>query len=216
MTSPSTGRSNEQWLEALRADGPEQEQALADLRAILRTGLRYSLDRWLQPDDPQFEAFAEEVVQETLMRILDRLDTFAGRSRFTTWAHKIAVRVALTDLRRKRWQDVSLESLLDSEAGPVTPAFMADPAAGPEVTAEQRDMLQLLQRLIQEELTEKQRRALVATQVHGMPMEEVARRMGMNRNALYKLLHDARLRLKRALAAQGLDPEDVLASFEGS
>ena len=47
-----------------------------------------------------------------------------------------------------------------------------------------------------------------------MPLEEVARHMGTNRNALYKLLHDARLRLKHALAAQGLSPEDVFAAFE--
>jgi hypothetical protein len=38
--------------------------------------------------------------------------------------------------------------------------------------------------------------------------------MGTNRNALYKLMHDTRLRLKRRLAQEGLTPEDVLAVFE--
>jgi len=42
----------------------------------------------------------------------------------------------------------------------------------------------------------------------------VARRMGTNRNALYKLMHDTRLRLKRRLAEEGLTTEDVLAIFE--
>jgi RNA polymerase sigma-70 factor (ECF subfamily) len=46
-------------------------------------------------------------------------------------------------------------------------------------------------------------------------MEEAARRLGTNRNALYKMLHDARLRIKKRLAAEGLSPEDVLAAMGG-
>jgi RNA polymerase sigma-70 factor (ECF subfamily) len=46
-----------------------------------------------------------------------------------------------------------------------------------------------------------------------MPLEEAARRMGMNRNALYKLIHDARLRLKRRLEADGLTSQQVLSTF---
>jgi RNA polymerase sigma-70 factor (ECF subfamily) len=38
--------------------------------------------------------------------------------------------------------------------------------------------------------------------------------MGTNRNALYKLLHDARQRMKARLEEEGLSPEDVLAAFE--
>lgn len=62
-----------------------------------------------------------------------------------------------------------------------------------------------------EELTDRQRQALVAAEIEGMPLEEVARRMGTNRNALYKLLHDARRRLKRRMIAEGISPQDLLA-----
>ena len=65
---------------------------------------------------------------------------------------------------------------------------------------------------IDEELTEKQRRALLAA-MNGMPLEAVADRMNTNRNALYKLLHDARKRLKRRMAAEMLTPQDVLGAF---
>ena len=61
--------------------------------------------------------------------------------------------------------------------------------------------------------TDKQRQALVA-KIQGMPLEEVARRMGSNRNALYKLIHDARQRLKERLLAEGLAAEEILAAFE--
>jgi RNA polymerase sigma-70 factor (ECF subfamily) len=71
-----------------------------------------------------------------------------------------------------------------------------------------------VRRIILEELTEKQRTALIAAQIKGMPISEVASRMGMKQNALYKLMHDARLRLKRRMVEEGLTPEDVLSAFE--
>ncbi len=75
-------------------------------------------------------------------------------------------------------------------------------------------MFSQIERLINEELTEKQRKAMTAISIQGMPIEEVARRMGTTRNALYKLLHDARLRLKQRMAEEGLSTEDVLSIFE--
>ena len=63
--------------------------------------------------------------------------------------------------------------------------------------------------MISEELTDKQREALIATRIHGMPMEEVARRMGTNHNGLYQLLHDARQRLKTRLEEEGQSSDVV-------
>jgi RNA polymerase sigma-70 factor (ECF subfamily) len=207
-------RTNKEWLSDLKSPGPTQEAALTDLRSILRAGLPYALSRYLSPGDPQFDALAEEVVQDALLRVLDNLDSFEGRSKFTTWAHKITLRIALSELRRKRWEDVSLESLIDPEEGQASVGLMADTGVGPELATEQADMMSHLERIILEELTEKQRTALVASQIHGMPIDEVAQRMDMNRNALYKLLHDARLKLKNRMEKEGMPPEDVLATFE--
>ena len=207
-------RTNEEWLSDLQAIGQVKEQAVSDLRTTILDGLPYALSRWLSPADPKFRPFAEEVAQDTVLRILDKLSSFEGRSKFTTWAYKIAVRIALTELRRKRWQDVSLDSLLDRENVFSPARLVADPAPDPERSTEQNDMLVLVQRLISEELTDRQRQAMIAITIHGMPIEEVARRMNMRRNALYKLLHDARLRLKRRLAVEELTPEDILAVFE--
>jgi RNA polymerase sigma-70 factor (ECF subfamily) len=209
-------RTNEQWLADLRSPGAAQEAALSDLRLVILAGLPYALSPYLRQDDPRFEALAEETTQDTLLRVLERLDDFQGRSQFTTWVYTIGVRVALTELRRKRWQNISLEALLEDEDNPPPPGLAADPDPSPERQVEGRDLAARLRRIIDEELTEKQRQALMALAVHGMPMEETARRLGTNRNALYKMLHDARLRIKKRLAAEGLSPEDVLASMGGS
>ena len=147
--------------------------------------------------------------------MLDRLESFEGRSRFTTWVHKIAVRIALTELRRRRWRDFSLDSMVEETEGGISfPSLMIDPSPNPDALTQQNDMMKRIGRLIDEELTEKQRQAMVATAIEGVPLEEVARRMDMKRNALYKLLHDARLRLKKRLANEGLSVEDVWAAFD--
>ena len=207
-------RSNALWISDLRSAGPDQNAALEDLHKIILAGLPYALSGWLSQDDPRFQPLAEDVAQDTLLRVLDHLDSFEGRSQFTTWVHKIAVRVALTELRRKRWENVSLDELVEDDMSPPRPGLMADSALGPESTVEGQDMMEHLKRIIAEELTEKQRQAMIAISIKGMPLEEVARQMGTNRNALYKLMHDTRLRLKRRLAQEGLTPEDVLATFE--
>src|SRR5690349_18857928 len=207
-------RTNEAWLSDLGTPGPAREAALEDLRVIVQKGLPYALSRWLSPDQPQFSSRVDEVTQETLLRVLDQLDTFEGRSLFTTWVHKIAIRIALTELRRKRWRDASLDELTENEDLPPPPGLLADPQASPETAAERADMLARVRRILDEELTPKQREALVLLGLQDVPMEEAARKMKTNRNALYKLLHDARLRLKRRLAVEDITPQDLLTAFE--
>ena len=207
-------RTNKAWLSDLRAEGERRSVALDDLRSIIYKGLPYALSRWLSPSQPQFDSLIEEVTQETLLRVLDQLDTFEGRSQFTTWVHKIAVRIALTELRRKRWRDSSLDELTENEDVPPPQGLLADPKAGPDVSAEREDMLTRVRRVIEEELTDRQREALILLGVQDMPMEEAARKLKTNRNALYKLLHDARLRLRTRLAAEDISANEVLSLFE--
>ncbi|KPL89353.1 RNA polymerase sigma factor [Ardenticatena maritima] len=205
---PPHERSNDEWLADLR--GPNRDAALADLRAVLLRGLRFALDQSGNLRDTDLEDFA----QEALLRILDNLDSFRGESRFTTWAHKIAVRVAFSELRRRRWKDVSLDEWLEQSEGDFTPQLLADENATPEEVAVQQSLLDAIARLMRDELTERQRKALVLVAIRGVPMEEVARRMNTNRNALYKLLHDARKRLKQAMAREGINPQEVMQLFE--
>jgi RNA polymerase sigma-70 factor (ECF subfamily) len=209
-----TTRTNEEWLQALRGDGDGRSKALEDLRVVIQRGLPYALSRWLSPDQPQFGALVEEVTQETLLRVLDQLNSFEGRSQFTTWVHKIAVRIALTELRRKRWRDSSLDELTENEDVPPPPGLLADSQAGPEISAERLDMLSRVRRIIEEELTDRQRQALILLGVQDLPIEDAARKLKTNRNALYKLLHDARLRLRTRLAKEEIAPYEVLALFE--
>jgi RNA polymerase sigma-70 factor (ECF subfamily) len=207
-------RTNEQWLTELRPNHPQHQAAITDLRQILLTGLRRGLLGQVKTSALEFDSLAEDFVQEALLKILEKLDTFAGRSQFTTWAHKIAVSVALTELRRKRWQDSSLDSMTESESGDYTPDFIADSNPTPEQETTRAEMLSLVERLIAEELTDKQRSALVSSVINGESTLEIAQKMDMKPNAVYKLLHDARVRLKKSMMQEGLTPSGILAVFE--
>lgn len=209
-------RTNPEWLSALRSTSPDRAAALEDLRALILAALPRALSPWISPDDPRFEALAEETAQEALLRVLARLDTFEGRSQFTTWVYKVAVRVALSELRRQKWRDVSLDDLLEEKDDqPPLRALEAAPGASPEALAERAGVLGRVQRIIVEELSERQRTALLAVAACDMPPEEVALRLGLQRNAFYKLVHDARMKLKRRLEAEGLTSAEILALFGG-
>jgi RNA polymerase sigma-70 factor, ECF subfamily len=199
-------RTNEQWLMELR--GPNPDGALADLYDLLVRGLGAAFGGYGGGVEANFGDFA----QEALIKITANLNSFRGESRFTTWAQKIAMNVALTELKRRRWRDVSLQELLARRGA--ADRSPADTQLSPEQLALQSTVLQELRRMIDEELTDRQREAVVAVLLEGMPISEVARRMGTNQNALYKLLHDARRKLKREMESAGLSPQEVLAAFE--
>lgn len=190
------------WLVRLRSSGDEKGEAIAELREVLMRGLtatcRNRYGNKVQPDD---------VVQEALIKILNKLDTFAGRSKFTTWAMTIAVRVAIGEMRRKHFKDVSINGLVGD-------GMQFEPTAAetlaPENDEAKSAMLSALNELIQTKLTDKQRDA-VHSLLHGMPVEVFAEKTGSNRNAVYKLIHDARSKLRQGLEQAGYKAEDVSA-----
>ena len=201
-------RDNETWLAHLGGTGSDQQEALSDLRDALVRGLRKALSHRAGADD----AFLEDVVQDALVRILERLPQFEGRSRFLTWAMSVAIRVAMSELRRMRWKDVSLDEVV--AGGDLTPGRVIVDEPDPGVQSEREAILAAMREVIRNGLTTKQREALLAA-MQGMPLDEIARQLGINRNALYKLTHDARKRLKRGLEAAGFTAEDIGAAFAG-
>ena len=200
-------RDNETWLAHLGGAGPDQQAALSDLRDALVRGLRKALSRRAGADD----AFLEDVVQDALVRILERLPQFEGRSRFLTWAMAVAIRAAMSELRRRKWGDVSLDEVVaDADLTPVVRVVVNGP--GPQAQSEREAILAVMHEVIRNGLTTKQREALLAG-LKGMPLDEITRQLGSNRNALYKLTHDARKRLRQGLEAAGFTAEDIGTAF---
>jgi RNA polymerase sigma-70 factor (ECF subfamily) len=216
-----TDRTNEEWLAHLQSeDKAIRAPALEDLRERLRRGLHFYLSRERSDlaDRPHedVQQMAEDFAQDALLKVLDNLDSFRGESRFTTWASKIAMRVAISELRRVRWKDYSLETVTaEGEYMPRTTAMPASPSQplGPEEATERGDVMQIIEEAIAEALTDRQRAAIVASALEGVPLQEVARMLDTNTNALYKLIHDARLKLRRYLEAKGVTMDYVMDLF---
>jgi RNA polymerase sigma-70 factor, ECF subfamily len=207
-------RTNDEWVTALRG-GDGEDGALADLRThVLRAAL-FTLQRarhyvgHLGPG--ALVQLAEDCAQESMTAILRRLDTFRGESRFTTWAYTFAANTALMAARRERWASVPLDHLLDGTEPPSSAAGDQRPI-DPEQQALQTEALVAIREGI-EQLTVRQQQLLRAVVFEQVPLDEMARRWGSNRNALYKLLHDGRRKLKRYLLARGFDVSGMLKLF---
>lgn len=189
------------WPAALR-DPERGESAAAELRASLRRALARGFGRQLS------EADLDDLTQDSVARTLDQLDAFRGESRFLTWATAIAVRVALGELRKRKHAARAMEQVLAD--GRVA----LEEALAPRVL-QRDDARVVLHRAIDEALSDAQREALLA-RLGGLELMEIGRRTGRGRGALYKLLHDARKKLKAYLEAAGHRPEDLLGEEVGA
>lgn len=215
----SNTRTNKQWLDDLRASGEAQETAIADLRNLLLRAVLYLFSR----NQGDFGGLArieilqraEDCAQEALVAVMNHLSDFRGDSKFTTWAYKFAVNIALMTARRERWKDVSLDQLSYSGDDTLSEWMLQDksPGLAPDQSALQVEVGETIREVIERDLTEKQREVLIMMVFNEVPMDEVVRRLGTNRNAIYKMLHDARRKLKSGLQARGFEVGETLALF---
>jgi RNA polymerase sigma-70 factor (ECF subfamily) len=215
--STSRPRTNAQWLADL-GDRASRAAALSDLREYLLRAVYLYLDRHRTDladlDRHEIRQLAEDFAQEALLQILDHLETFRGESKFTTWAYRFVINVAAGELRRHRWRTLSLEALADEHEirGSV---FIADRAAPDlETRAARERVLSVIREVIEHDLTERQRIALVNIHFRAVPTRVVADRLGITPNAVYKLVHDARKKLKQGLVQRHYSEADVVAIFE--
>lgn len=203
-TSLLTRPESKTWPERLRADGPERDAAIAELHELLLRGARFELRRrrgalsHLRGGD--LDDLAHQAADDALVAVLGKLEDFRGESRFTTWAYKFALFEAAVKVRRRAWQ--GREVPLEDEAWARLAARESRPADGRE---EARDVLAALPAAIEAALSPRQREVLVAVALNEVPIDVLAERLGTTRGALYKSLHDARRKLRAALAERGLD-----------
>lgn len=212
-------RTNEEWVRDLGAEGAVQEAAILELRDLLLRTVLYFFSRNLGDfggrSREEILQTAEDCAQDAVIAILNHLSDFRGDSKFTTWAYKFGINIALTTARRERWKGVSLDQLSPAEESPIAEWIEQDrsPGLAPDRSALQGEVGEILQEVIEHELTDRQRQILMMMVFNEVPMDEVVQRLDTNRNAVYKLLHDARRKLKNGLQARGFEVGETLALF---
>jgi RNA polymerase sigma-70 factor, ECF subfamily len=194
-------------LHALRSSGRAYDEACARLHELLLRAARFEISRraW-SLTAVEAEDLANEAADDALVAVLRRLDDFQGLSRLTTWVYKFAIYEAAVKVRKRAWRDREIP--LEPESWSLLPSG----GRGPEDDLEQTELLRALRMSIESDLTPHQRRVLVALALNGVPIDVLAERLSTTRGALYKTLHDARVKLRKRLTEQGLS----LEAWEGT
>lgn len=186
------------WVAALRGPDPVQAEALSELHALLLRGARFELGRrrasLTHVPHGGLEDLAMQAAADAMVAILAKLDSFRGESRFTTWAYKFALLEAGVKARRRAWQ--GREIPLEDDAWSV----LADPGPTAHQVLQDSQTLRAIRVAVQATLTEHQRVVFVALALNDVPIDVLAERLDTTRGALYKALHDARRKLRVALA----------------
>jgi RNA polymerase sigma-70 factor, ECF subfamily len=194
-------RDSALWVKRLRRGHPRHDETVAKLHDLLVRIAHHELSRRRRllesVGGPELDDLAQQAADDALINLLDKLDEFRGRSRFTTWAYKFVIFEVSGKVARHAWRthppghkELDFERLPDSLA----------PRAGDRL--EQREQLAALSSAIGE-LTHRQREVFVAIALNNVPIDLLAIQLGTNRNAIYKNLFDARRSLRARMAAAG-------------
>jgi RNA polymerase sigma-70 factor (ECF subfamily) len=147
---------------------------------------------------PELTDVAHQAADDAMLAILAKLAEFRGESRFTTWAYRFVVLEVSSKLGRHYWRNPPVT--LDAGQWERLPDRLGiDPAQHAESAA----ILAEVRRVVDDELTAHQRRVFVAVVVDGIPLDALADRLDLQRNAIYKVIFDARRKIRRALVANG-------------
>src|SRR5690349_22540206 len=189
------------WLQMLAGTGPAQEAALARLHEMLVRIARGEVGRRaprLQLSGPELDDLAHQAAADALIAVTGKLGQFRGESRFTTWACKFVIFEVSAKIGRHFWRHPSVP--LDAEDWDRLPGhFGFDPA----YQAEWRELFAALRRAVDTELTPRQREVFVAIVLNDVPLDTLVLSLASSRNAIYKMLFDARRKLRAALVANG-------------
>ena len=145
---------------------------------------------------------AEEVLQETLLTVYEKIHTFDERSALTTWLYRITINTALMRLRAKaRMPEDALGDLQGPEFTEQGQHVreVADWALPPEETLLRREALAALQHAIAR-LPALYRTAYILAEIEGLPHQEIASILEVTVATVKTRLHRARLVLQEALA----------------
>jgi RNA polymerase sigma-70 factor (ECF subfamily) len=198
------------WVESLRATGAERARALERLHELLLRAARREAQRRrrLYPDiaGAELDDVCQQAADDALIAVTRKLDGYRGASRFTTWAYAFAIFEVSSKLRRHAWRGRAIPTADDDAIWD----RVAEGAGRAQARVESAELLRAVRVAVAEELTPRQREVFVAVVLEGMPMDVLGERLDSTRGAIYKVLHDARQKLRRRLERDGhLEPEEA-------
>jgi len=196
-----TDAETAEWVGLLAGAGPERDAAVDRLHAMLVRIARAEVARRgprLRISGPELDDIAHQAAADALLAITGKIGQFRGESRFTTWAYKFVIFEVSAKCGRHFWRRPAVP--LDAEDWDRLPGRFG---FEPEQEAEWRDLLAALRRAVDTELTPRQRQCFVALVLNDVPLDALVIELSSSRNAIYKMVFDARRKLRAALTAAG-------------
>jgi RNA polymerase sigma-70 factor (ECF subfamily) len=189
------------WIDGLRATGAERAAAVRLHDLLLRAARSEAgRRRHLDPEigGAELDDLCRQAADDAVLAVTRKLGGYRGASRFTTWAYAFAVLEISVKLRRHAWRGRTVPTADDDATwerlGTSAPA---------QARVESTELLRALRRAVAEELSPRQRDVFVAVALNDVEIDVVAGRLGSTRGAVYKVLHDARRKLRLRLEREG-------------
>ena len=150
-------------------------------------------------DGAELDDLCRQAADDAVVAVIGKLDGYRGASRFTTWAYGFAIFEVSVKLRRHAWRGRSIPTADDD----ATWDRLAGGATSAQAHVESAELLRALRRAVAEELTPRQREVFVAVALNDVQIDVVAEQLHSTRGAVYKVLHDARRKLRLRLEREG-------------
>jgi RNA polymerase sigma-70 factor, ECF subfamily len=146
------------------------------------------------------ESDAEDVAQETFIKIYRNLQSFRGEAKFSTWALSIARNEGLAWLRKRAARpEEPLEPVLEDSGGDFTPALLTDWREVPPEVLERKQLQECLGRAILG-LPPIYREVVQLRDIDELDVQETANLLGITPGSVKVRLHRARTMLQKVLA----------------
>ena len=191
------------WVDGLRAEGVERARALERLHELLLRAAYAEAHRrrHLYPEigGAELDDLCSQAAGDAVLAVTSKLDGYRGASRFTTWAYAFAIFEVSVKLRRHAWHRGRIPTADDD----ATWDRFAEGTHTAQSRVESAELLRALRRAVAEELTPRQREVFVAVALNEVQIDVVAGQLRSSRGAVYKVLHDARAKLRRRLEREG-------------
>ncbi len=147
---------------------------------------------------------AEDLAQETFLRVLKSASRYEPKSSFKSWLYTIATNLSRNEIRnRVRRKTYYLEDMVEENEDIHHSEYMIDTRFQPDILYEKKERQQLVKKTLKQ-LPENQRLALTLVTYQELSYEEVSDILNCSVGAVKSLIHRARRNMKKLLIKSGL------------
>ena len=187
------------WWDRLHGCESVRTDAIEELHERLRREasfhVRQHVSRLAAFPRSDIDDLATQAADDALVALLRKLDDYRGESQFLTWARRFAALDAQVSVRRRLGRD-----RVGISRDPDHALDVADPGSSLHEQVVTRERIRSLTKVINNGLTVRQRAVLVAVAIDGVSTDTLAGELQTTPGAIYKTLHDARVKVRRHAA----------------